>query len=160
MQSANSQISTNKKALFDFNISDTVQCGIILKGSEVKSVKTKHSFSLSNSYITVNKQSNKVFLHNTSIAQYDPTSPFDHEPQRTRELLLKKREIVKLKIFLTQRGHTCIPIKAYVKRGLIKLSLGLCSGKKQIDKKKEEKANTILKNIRIEAKRQEQSLNR
>lgn len=140
-------ITTNSKAFRDYNILDTVESGIELKGSEVKSLREKRA-SLNESFARI--EDGGIILYNCHIASYDKKDGFDKlEPTRPRKLLLHKREINKLAGKVTQRGYSLIPIKMYFnKRGLAKVELALAKGKKLYDKRRDIKERQLKRQLR------------
>ncbi len=126
-------IATNHKAHRDYEVLDTVECGIELKGSEVKSLRAGR-INLEDSFGRIEKD--EVILYNTHISPYEQASYLNVEPTRTRKLLLHKNQIRKLAGQITQKGLTLIPLKAYFNdRGFAKIELGVCKGKKLYDKR-------------------------
>lgn len=122
----------NKKAKFDYFIEKELEAGIELKGTEIKSLR-KGSADLKDSYIRI--KNNEVYIINMYIAKYEEGNIFNHDERRERKLLLHKKEILKLKEESEKEGYTLIPIKAYFKGKVIKISVGLCRGKKNYDKR-------------------------
>ena len=122
----------NKKARYDYFIEEEIECGIVLKGTEVKSIRSGLA-NIKDCYAII--RNNEVFLLNMHISRYDEGSIFNHEEARTRKLLLNKKEILKLKDKLTIQGYTLIPIKLYFKNNKAKILLGVCKGKKNYDKR-------------------------
>ncbi len=138
-------IATNKKAYNDYEIIDKYEAGIILQGSEVKSVRNG-SFNLKDSYCRI--KNGEMFLYNAYIAPYKPATYNNHEPERVRKLLLHKREIIKLNSKVKERGLTIIPLKVYLnKKGLVKIEIALAKGKREYEKKQKIKERTIKKEI-------------
>ena len=126
-------IATNRKAHRDYAILESIECGIELKGSEVKSARAG-KVNLNDSFARV--EGNEVILYNTHISTYEEASYLNVEPVRPRRLLLHKKQIKKLTGQLTQRGLTLVPLKAYFSdRGFVKVELALCKGKKLYDKR-------------------------
>jgi SsrA-binding protein len=126
-------IATNRKAHRDYAILESIECGIELKGSEVKSARAG-KVNLNDSFARV--EGNEVILYNTHISPYEEASYLNVEPVRPRRLLLHKKQIKKLTGQLTQRGLTLVPLKAYFSdRGFVKVELALCKGKKLYDKR-------------------------
>lgn len=123
---------TNRKARRDYAILDTVEAGIVLRGSEVKSLRAGGG-SLAGSYAAV--QGEEVWLHGLNVNPYDPGSPYAPDPRRTRKLLLHRREIDRLAAAVAVKGQTLVPLKVYLKNGLIKVELGTGKGKKTYDKR-------------------------
>jgi len=145
--------ATNKRAHYDYEILEKIEGGLVLKGCEVKSIKTGH-LSLKGAFVTV--KGNELFLTNASIPAYQPANmPDDYDSTRSRKVLAHKRQIKSLLGKITQKGLTLVPIKVYSKHSLIKLQFGVGKGKRKIDKresikKREEKVKMerIIKNKR------------
>lgn len=129
----NSELASNRRASYDYEIIETFEAGIVLLGTEVKSLRN-HGGNLRDSYILVSQQGH-VFLKNASIAPYRFGSLFNHEDKRDRLLLLHKREIAKLKTLSQEKGFTLIPLAMYVKNGFIKIKIASAKGKKSYDKR-------------------------
>ncbi len=142
-------ITTNKKAYHDFFILETFEAGIVLKGTEVKSVK-QGKINLKDSYAKI--KNSEIFLFNAHISHYKHGNLFNHEPTRTRKLLLHKREIARIAGKVNEKGLTLVPLKVYLKKGLIKIELGLGKGKKTHDKREEIKRRDIERELRYESK--------
>ena len=122
----------NKKAYFDYFIEDEIECGIELKGTEIKSLR-KGSGDLKDTFAVIRK--NEVYLLNMYIAKYEEGNQFNHQERRTRKLLLHKHEIKKLKVALEREGYSLVPLKAYLKDNKVKILLGVGKGKKLYDKR-------------------------
>lgn len=122
----------NRKARFDYFIEEEIECGIVLKGTEIKSIRNG-SCNIKDSYAVIKK--GEVFLLNTFISLYKEGNIFNHEERRTRKLLLHKSEIKKLNDKIELQGYTLIPLKIYLKDRKAKVLLGLCKGKKTFDKR-------------------------
>ncbi len=137
-------ISVNKKARFNYEINDVYEAGIVLEGSEVKSIRAGH-ISLIESFVFI--RNNEVFLKNAYIKPYENSSAYTPDSKRTRKLLLKKQEILKLKHKLDAMGYTIIPLKVYIKNNLVKIEIGLGKGKKLYDKRETIKKRTIERDI-------------
>ena len=134
-------IATNRKALRDYIVLEAMECGIELKGSEVKSLR-QGKISLNDSFARV--ENNEVILYNTHISPYEEASYLNVEPTRLRKLLLHKNQIRKLIGQVTQKGFTLIPLKVYFNdRGFAKIELALCKGKKLYDKREDIKRREI-----------------
>lgn len=133
-------ISQNKKASFNYFLDDFIECGLVLIGTEIKSLR-KHTASLSDAYAII--KNNEVYILNMNIPIYENGSIFNHEPLRTRKLLLHKKEILKLKSKMEQKGYTLVPTKLYFKNGRVKLELALGKGKKLYDKRESIKEKDI-----------------
>lgn len=125
-------IAQNKKAYFDYEIIDTLEAGIELKGTEIKSVRN-HSVNLKDSFILIRE--GEATVYNLHISPYGFGNIFNHDPLRKRKLLLHKKEILKLSNSLHQKGLALIPLKMYIKRKYAKLLIGLARGKKAYNKK-------------------------
>lgn len=139
----------NRKAKFDYEIIDTIEAGIVLKGTEIKSIRNGNA-QLKDSYAIIKNQ--EIFLLNMFISEYKEGNRFNHEETRTRKLLLHKKEILKLKDSITLQGYTLIPLKLYFKQNHAKILLGIARGKKQYDKREtikkrdqEREARTAMK---------------
>ena len=130
----------NRKAKFNYFILDEIECGIELKGTEIKSIR-KGSCSLDDSYARIKNY--EVYLTNMFIAKYKEGNIFNHDERRERKLLLHKHEIIKLSKEIELNHYTLIPLKLYFKKGKAKLLLGLCKGKKLYDKRETIKKRDI-----------------
>ncbi|WP_420808979.1 SsrA-binding protein SmpB [Borrelia turcica] len=139
----------NKKARFNYFIEDKINCGIVLKGTEVKSIKLK-KFSFNDSFAIIKKD--EIWLENLHISKYKEGNIFNHEEIRSRKLLVTKKEIQKLKKFREKEGYTLVPISIYLKNSLIKVELGICKGKKLFDKREVLKQKSIKKDLSREIK--------
>ena len=135
----------NKKAYFDYTILDSIEAGISLVGTEIKSVR-KGSVDLKDSFITI--KNNEAFIINMYIAKYEEGNIFNHEERRTRKLLLHKKEIKKLKEKVSTEGLTLIPLKLYFKKNYVKVLVGLCKGKKLYDKRASIKERDLKRETR------------
>ena len=131
-KSAPRDIAVNRRARHDFIIEETYEAGIVLTGSEVKSLRAGKA-NLKDSYGRVTKD--EAWLLNAHISPYGPASQFGHEPTRTRKLLLHRREIERLMGKVKERGLTLIPLRLYFKNGRVKVEIGLARGKKLYDKR-------------------------
>ncbi len=138
-------ISFNKKASYDYFLESTYEAGIILEGSEIKSIKGGN-VNLKDSHIQI--KNGEAFIINMHISPYVNGSVFNPEPTRTRKLLLNKQEIRKLDIKVKEKGYTIVPTKVYLKKGLAKVEIALAKGKKNYDKREVEKEKTVNRNIR------------
>ncbi len=125
-------ISKNRKAFHDFTVEEKIEAGMVLQGSEVKSLRDGKA-NLVDSYAMI--KGGEVWLLHAHIAPYGPASYANHEPRRPRKLLLNRREIVKLSVKLKERGYTLVPTMLYFKGGRAKVELGLAHGKKKYDKR-------------------------
>ena len=122
----------NKKAYFDYEILEELEAGIVLKGTEIKSIRNGKA-NLKDSYAII--KNNEIFILNMHISPYEQGNIFNHEETRTRKLLLHKKEILKLRDSLEIKGLTLIPLKLYFKDNCAKILLGLAKGKKLYDKR-------------------------
>lgn len=137
----------NRKAFHDYEILEKFEAGIVLLGDEVKSVKNNQA-NLKGSFVDVWKD--EAFLNAAHISPYKYSNNQELNPTRKRKLILHKKEIGKIEAAITQKGVTCIPLELYPKKGLIKVQIGLCRGKKLYDKR-----DTLKKKDQeIEIKRQ------
>lgn len=134
----------NKKATFDYFIEEELECGIVLKGTEIKSIREGLA-NLKDCYAIV--KNGEVFLLNMYIAKYNDASVFNHEERRTRKLLLNKREILKLRDKVQISGYTLVPLKLYFKGNKAKILLGVGKGKKNYDKRESIKEKDIKRDI-------------
>lgn len=128
-------IAVNRKARYDFFIEETYEAGVVLKGTEVKSVRAG-KVNLKDSYAEI--KNGEAFVNNMHIAQYEGGNQFNHEPKRRRKLLLNKMEIKRLIGKTQEKGFTLVPLRIYFnERGRAKLEIGLAKGKKKYDKRRE-----------------------
>lgn len=134
----------NKKASFDYFIEDTYECGIVLTGTEIKSVR-KGSCNLKDSYARV--KNNEVFLTNMFISTYEEGNRFNHDERRERKLLLHKKEIYKIRDKVEKEGYSLVPVKLYLKDGKAKILLGVGRGKKSYDKRRSIKERDIKRDL-------------
>lgn len=139
----------NKKAYHDYEILQEYETGIILNGDEVKSVKNNRA-NLKGGHIRIIED--EAFLFEVHISPYSHSSRKEQSPSRNRKLLLHKKEIYKIDQALNEKGNTCIPLELYGKKGLIKLKIGVCRGKKLHDKrevlKRRSQEREIAKNLK------------
>ena len=125
-------VTVNRKAYHNYHIEESFEAGIVLKGSEIKSIRAG-KVNLSDAY--ARPENGELWLHNSHIASYDAASYNTHEPVRPRKLLLHRKEIDTLASKVVQKGLTLVPLKLYIKHGLAKLELGVARGKKVYDKR-------------------------
>ncbi len=125
-------VATNRKARHDYFIEETIEAGLALQGTEVKSLRLGLA-NLTDSYVLVRNE--EAFLFNASISPYPHGNIMNHEPLRTRKLLLHKEEIRKILGKMTQKGYTLVPLRIYFVRGRAKALIGLARGKKAFDKR-------------------------
>ena len=124
-------IAQNRKARYEYSILDTVEAGIVLQGTEIKSIRAGR-INLKDGYASI--RNGEIFLNNVHIAPFEQGNQFNHDPVRVRKLLMKKKQIDKLAGEVKQGGVTLIPLKVYIKNGFAKVLIGLAKGKKQYDK--------------------------
>lgn len=132
----------NRKARYDYIISDVYECGIVLKGTEIKSIRNGQC-NLKDSYGIV--KNGEIFLLNMFIAKYKEASIFNSDENRTRKLLLHKSEIKKISNDVKLSGMTIVPLKLYFKGSNVKVEIGVCKGKKQFDKRETIKERDLLR---------------
>lgn len=137
-------VSKNKKAQFEYFILETLEAGISLKGSEIKSVRAGQ-VSLQESYVQI--ENSQAWLINSHIAVYDAASYTNHDPKRPRRLLLHKKEIRELYMNVRQKGVTIIPVKMYLKDGRAKLEIAVAKGKKLFDKRQDIAAKDMKRDM-------------
>ncbi|BDB96281.1 SsrA-binding protein SmpB [Candidatus Hydrogenosomobacter endosymbioticus] len=126
-------LSHNRKARYDYDIHHSLEAGIVLIGSEAKSLRSNRA-SLDDSFVIVSD--GELFLHNAHIAEYAPAKIFGHQPKRQRKLLLHKREIKKIIGQMSKKGMTVVPTKIYINdKGKIKIEIAVASGRNKIDKR-------------------------
>jgi SsrA-binding protein len=126
-------ITTNRRARFDYHVESKIECGIALVGTEVKALR-EGAAQLSDAYAL--GKGSELFLHNAQIPHYKPAGPLlNHEPKRSRKLLLHKREIERLHDKQQKAGYALIPLSLYFKDGRVKVELGVCKGKTGVDKR-------------------------
>lgn len=123
---------SNRKAFHNYEVLETLEAGIILLGTEIKSLRN-HGGNLQEAFVVFNK--GDPYLKNASIAPYKYGNLFNHEEKRERKLLLHKREIAKLQSLIQEKGLTVIPLAMYLKKGFVKVKLGVARGKKAYDKR-------------------------
>lgn len=149
MSAAEKDIINNRSAFFEYHILDKYEAGIALKGTEVKSVMLGR-IQLKESYVAV--KDNEVWLFNAHISHYSHGNINNHEPLRTRKLLLHRREIEKLEKETTQKGMTLVVTRVYWKNGRIKFEIGVAKGKKLYDKREDLKSKTIERETKTQMK--------
>ncbi|CCZ60162.1 ssrA-binding protein [Clostridium sp. CAG:710] len=134
----------NRKARHDYFIEEEYECGIVLTGTEIKSIRDGKA-NIKDSYAIIRK--NELFLLNMFISHYKEGNIFNHNETRTRKLLMHKKEILKLNDKITLQGYTLIPLKVYFKSNKAKVLLGLCKGKKNYDKRESIKERDIKRQL-------------
>ena len=125
-------VASNKFANFNYFILETYEAGIVLEGSEIKSIRGGN-VNLKDSYIQIKNM--EAFILNMYIARYEEGNQFNHDERRTRKLLLHKKEILKLKSEIKENGKTIVPVKLYMKNGKVKILIAVAKGKKLYDKR-------------------------
>ncbi|MBI5186888.1 MAG: SsrA-binding protein SmpB [Nitrospinae bacterium] len=125
-------ITENRKAYHDYHIHERMEAGMVLKGTEIKSLRMGKAH-LRDSYAEIRNE--ELFLVSCHISPYDPASQFNHDPLRRRKLLMHKKEIQKLFARIEIKGFSLIPLKIYFKGGMAKVELGIATGKKEFDKR-------------------------
>lgn len=127
-------IADNRKARHDYHIHETYEAGIVLTGTEVKSLRAGKA-NLKDAYARI--ENSELMLHNMHVSPYDAGNRFNHEPLRTRKLLMHRSEIDKLIGKTQEKGYTLVPLKMYFTHGIAKLQIGLVTGKKNYDKRQD-----------------------
>lgn len=140
----------NRKARHDYFIEDEFECGLVLTGTEIKSIR-QGSCNIGDSYAII--RNNEIFVLNMFIGIYKEGNIFNHEETRTRKLLMHKKEILKLNDKIRLEGYTLIPLKVYFVKNKAKLLLGLCKGKKNYDKRESIKERDIKRQIEKQSKK-------
>ena len=139
----------NRKAKYDYEIIEQIEAGIVLKGTEIKSIRLGNA-NLKDSYAII--KNNEVYLLGMHISPYKEGNIFNHEEVRTRKLLLHKKEILKLNNKITLDGYTLVPIKLYFNKNKAKILLGLAKGKKNYDKREAIKKRDIDRELKKQYK--------
>ncbi len=127
-------VTTNRKAFHDYNIFEKFVAGIVLTGTEIKSIRN-NAINLKDSFCKIDE--GELFLYNCHISHYDNGNRYNHEEKRTRKLLLTKKEILKISQKIKKDGYTVIPLEVFFVRGLAKVEIGLAKGKKLYDKRED-----------------------
>lgn len=140
------ELARNKKAYFDYEILETFNAGISLKGFEVKAVKSG-KINIAGTFVLI--RNNQAYLLNADIPPYQPkNTPLDYDSKRTRSLLLHKKELARLMGLTQQKGLTLIPLRVYIVRNLVKLEFGLARGKRKFEKRETTKKRETEREIR------------
>lgn len=150
MQEARKILGQNKKAYFNYEITEKLECGIVLEGTEVKALREGHA-SFVDSFAQVER--GEVWLRNFNIAKYEFTGNFAPALDRKKKLLLHKEEIRRLQRKTQERGFSLVPLDYYLIKGKVKLTLALCRGKKQFDKRASLKDRDVKRDIAREFKK-------
>ena len=140
----------NRKAKYNYQIFETVEAGIVLTGTEIKSLRLGKA-NIKDSYVRV--KNNEMYIINMHISSYDNGNIFNHDETRERKLLLHKKEIFKFRDKIKLEGYTIVPLKVYLKNGRAKVLIGLAKGKKNYDKREDIKKRDIERNIRARLKK-------
>lgn len=127
-------VTTNRKARYEFSIEDTLEAGLVLTGTEVKSLRQGRA-NLQDAYCTIDK--GQMVMLNCHISPYEQGNIFNHDPMRPRPLLLHRKELERWGKAVAQKGYTIIPLKLYFKNGFAKVEIGLAKGKKLYDKRED-----------------------
>lgn len=143
-------IAKNKKAFFNFEILDTFEAGIVLQGSEIKSIRN-HQISIDQAYVHVDGE--EAWLVDAYINPYEQASIYNHDPRRRRKLLLHKKEIIELWDRVRIKGNTIVPLRVYLLRGKAKVEIAVAKGKKLRDKRKDIAERDVKRQTERELKR-------
>ena len=143
-------VTNNRKAGFNYFLSDFLECGIELTGTEIKSVRL-NNVNLNDAYVVI--RDGEAFIINMNIAQYDKGTVFNHDELRKRKLLMHKQEMRKYEQRIIKDGYTIIPTKLYLKKGLCKVEIALAKGKKNFDKRETIKKRDVEREIAKATKR-------
>ena len=149
MEQAIKIIALNKRASFDYFLLDKYEAGIVLQGTEIKSIR-RNSANIKDAYVVIKDY--EAYVLNMNISIYEQGNIFNHEPLRTRKLLLHKKEILRLQAKVKEEGYTLIPTKMYFVKGRAKLEFALAKGKKNYDKRESEKSKSMDKEARKSSK--------
>ncbi len=142
-------LSVNRKARYNYSVDESIECGIVLEGTEVKSVR-QNRFSYSDAYCRI--KNDALWLIGFHISVYEFGNIHNHEPERERKLLVHKEELKKLSRKVDEKGFTLVPLKVYLKKGLVKVEVGICKGKKNYDKRETIKDRDLKKDAAREMK--------
>lgn len=137
-------VARNRKANHDFTIEETIECGIVLTGTEIKSVR-QSKVNLKDAFARIER--GEVWLYQCHISPYEQGKRYNPDPMRRRKLLLKKREIAKLEKATERDGYTLVALKMYIKRGFAKVLIGTAKGKKRYDKRQSLKERDMKRDI-------------
>lgn len=137
-------IAQNKKARHDYSVIDTMEAGIVLQGTEIKSIRNGR-INLKDGFARI--RNGEAYLYNVHISPYDQGNIFNHDPTRTRKLLLHKKQIAKLTAETKTTGITLVPLKVYLKNGFAKVLIGIAKGKKTYDKREDLKRKEVDRQI-------------
>ncbi|EFQ5576367.1 SsrA-binding protein SmpB [Listeria monocytogenes] len=146
-------VAQNKKARHDYAIEETFEAGIVLQGTEIKSVRNAR-VNIKDSYARIDK--GEIFLHNMHISPYEQGNRYNHDPLRTRKLLLHKKQISRLIGETKESGYSIVPLKMYIKDGYAKVLIGVARGKKKYDKRQDLKQKEAKRDIERAFKERQQ----
>lgn len=138
-------VATNKAAYHNYFVEEVYECGIVLKGTEIKSIRNG-KVNITDAYCDV--KNGEMYIINMHISPYEKGNIFNHQPLRPRKLLLHKKEIVTIDYKTNKSGYTLIPLKVCLRDSLVKIDLGLCKGKKLYDKRETEKSKAIERELK------------
>ena len=144
MKNKANNITTNRKAFYEYDISEKYEAGIVLKGSEVKSIR-ENKTTIKESYIRV--KDNEIFIIGMNIARYSHEGYSTHDPERDKKLLVHKHEIKIIKEAVEEKGKTIIPLNLYYKNGKVKIQFGIAKGRKLWDKRNHKKDQDVNREI-------------
>ncbi len=139
-------IAKNKRAFYDYLIHEKVEAGLVLQGTEVKSLR-KGKVTISDAYVAVDKNE-EAWIYNMLIPHYEFGNVNNHKENRKRKLLLQKEQIQKIQLRMKQKNFAIIPLKIYFNKSYVKIEIGLATGKKQYDKRQDMKTKSVEKNLR------------
>lgn len=137
-------IALNRRARFDYEIEETLECGIVLQGSEIKSMRLG-KVSFPDGYAAF--EGGELWLRNVHIAEYSFSSVFNHDPDRPKKLLAHAQELKRLDRKVREKGYTLVPLDFHFKKGRVKVELGLCKGKKYADKRESIKDREVKRDM-------------
>jgi SsrA-binding protein len=143
-------LSVNRKARFDYAVVDSLECGMSLVGTEVKSMK-EIRFSYPDAYAKV--ENGELFLVGLHVNEYPMSGAFNHDPDRLRKLLVHKQEIKRLRRQIDEKNLTLVPLSFYLRRGIVKCELGVCKGKRERDKREDIKKRDVKREIQRELRK-------
>lgn len=146
-------VAKNRKAAFEFYLLSHFEAGISLKGSEIKSIRAGQA-SIAEAYVHV--ENHQAWLMNAHIAPYDPASRENHDPRRSRRLLLHPRELRDLSDAIRLKGMTIVPVQIYLKKGLAKVDIAIAKGKKLYDKRREIEKRDVSRELQREQRNKKQ----
>jgi len=138
------EVVSNRSAYHHYEILETYEAGIVLQGTEIKSLRDNGG-NLQDNYVTI--KGGETWLRNASISPYKHGNLYNHEEKRERKLLFHREEILKLRKLTDIKGHTLVALSFYLKRGIVKVKVGVCRGKKTHDKREDQKKKSQMKEI-------------